>query len=304
VSVWSDIKKTAEERALRHPALFPAELAGRLIDCLCGPEDKTILDPFAGMGSTVIAAAIRGLDGIGLDVSREYVQTARRRLGQLLPQAALRPFDSAQGRPFDSAQGGPCSGFALTGSSPKGQAWKLHQADARRLLDYVEPNSIDLVVTSPPYWNILTRRRSADRKPIRSYSVASAEESGTSSASEQRGELLSEVERGASRTKDLGSLENYEEFLDALEEVFGLVLKCLRPGRFCCAVVMDLRKGGRFYPFHTDLADRMKRIGFVHEDIIIWDRRQEYNNFRPLGYPYVFRVNKAHEYVLIFRKPG
>jgi hypothetical protein len=46
----------------------------------------------------------------------------------------------------------------------------------------------------------------------------------------------------------------------------------------------------------------LQRRGF-RRDIIIWDRRQDYNNFRPLGYPAVFRVNKAHEFILIFQKP-
>ncbi len=36
---------------------------------------------------------------------------------------------------------------------------------------------------------------------------------------------------------------------------------------------------------------------------MIWDRRGEYNNLRPLGFPAVFRINKTHEFVLIFRKP-
>jgi len=46
----------------------------------------------------------------------------------------------------------------------------------------------------------------------------------------------------------------------------------------------------------------MQEIGFELDDIIIWDRQKEYNNMRPLGYPYVFRVNKVHEFVLIFKK--
>ena len=46
-----------------------------------------------------------------------------------------------------------------------------------------------------------------------------------------------------------------------------------------------------------------KEIGFSLEDIIIWDRQNEYNNMRPLGYPYKFIVNKVHEYQLILRKP-
>jgi len=52
------------------------------------------------------------------------------------------------------------------------------------------------------------------------------------------------------------------------------------------------------------LARKMEEIGFVFDDLIIWDRRHEYNNMRPLGYPYVFRINKAHEYILIFQKPS
>ena len=38
-------------------------------------------------------------------------------------------------------------------------------------------------------------------------------------------------------------------------------------------------------------------------DLIVWDRRWDYNFLRPLGYPAVFRINKIHEYILIFQKP-
>ena len=65
---------------------------------------------------------------------------------------------------------------------------------------------------------------------------------------------------------------------------------------------MDLRKKDKFFPLHSDVSHFAKQIGFSFEDIIIWDRHQEYNNMRPLGYPYKFIVNKVHEYLLIFRK--
>jgi len=77
----------------------------------------------------------------------------------------------------------------------------------------------------------------------------------------------------------------------------------LRPGAYCVVVVMDIRQGSRFYPFHADLSEAMRGVGYLLDDIIIWDRRHEYNNFRPLGYPSVFRVNKAHEFVMVFQKP-
>ncbi len=87
--------------------------------------------------------------------------------------------------------------------------------------------------------------------------------------------------------------------------VFGLVFTALKPGKYCVVVVMDLRKKDKFFPFHADLACKLSdRVGFIFDDIIIWDRRHEYNNMRPLGYPHVFRVNKAHEFILIFKKPS
>jgi hypothetical protein len=65
---------------------------------------------------------------------------------------------------------------------------------------------------------------------------------------------------------------------------------------------MDIRKKNVFYPLHMDLTNTLKNVGFVLDDIIIWDRQFEYNNMKPLGFPCKFRVNKVHEYVLIFVK--
>ena len=42
---------------------------------------------------------------------------------------------------------------------------KAYHDDARNLHNYVGPVTIDLCLTSPPYWNILKERRSADLKP-------------------------------------------------------------------------------------------------------------------------------------------
>ncbi len=65
---------------------------------------------------------------------------------------------------------------------------------------------------------------------------------------------------------------------------------------------MDIRKKSNFFPLHMDLAIELKQRGYIFDDIIIWDRQSDYNNMRPLGYPYKFRINKVHEYILIFAK--
>jgi len=67
---------------------------------------------------------------------------------------------------------------------------------------------------------------------------------------------------------------------------------------------MDIRKGPRLYQLHSDLTRKMEETGFTLNDIIVWDRQKEYNNMRPLGYPYSFIINKVHEYILIFKKPA
>ena len=93
-------------------------------------------------------------------------------------------------------------------------------------------------------------------------------------------------------------------FIDSLVEVFSGVFNVLRPKKYCAVNVMDLRKQDQFFPIHCDLAKRLENIGFIFDDILIWDRRDDYNNLRSLGYPYVFRINKIHEFILIFKKPG
>jgi DNA modification methylase len=237
ISVWSDIRWSQEERALRHPAMFPVMLVERLIQCFTQESERAILDPFLGSGSTLVAAQNLGRIGIGFEVYPDFLRLARQRAG---PHA------------------------------------RIYQADARELARHLDAESVDFCVTSPPYWNILTQKRTADYKAIRHY--------------------------GDGR-HDLGRIADYGLFLDELVRVFAGVYQVLRPGKYCVVNVMDLRKASRFFPLHADLAARLGQIGFLFDDLLIWDRRQEYNNLRPLGYPSVFRVNKTHEYLLIFQKP-
>ncbi|MCL0081977.1 site-specific DNA-methyltransferase [Dehalococcoidia bacterium] len=246
ISIWNDIRRTAEELHLGHPAMFPVQLPMRLIECFTTDGDQIVLDPFVGVGSTVLAARTLSKIGIGLDVSPNFVEIALRRLGQ----ADMFAESSQQSR--------------------------IIRADARNLLDHVDPESVDMVITSPPYWNILTQKRTADYREIRHY-----------------GDML----------EDLGKIADYHEFLSALQGVFRLVYRAMKPSKYCIVVAMDLRKKDKFYPYHADIATFMQQIGFIFDDLIIWDRRQEYSNMRPLGYPAKFRINKAHEYILIFQKP-
>jgi len=247
ISVWGDIRKSPEELRLKHPAMFPAALAARLMESFLPDGSQTVLDPFAGVGSTLVAAAQLGKRAVGLELSSDFVAVAVNRPDG--PRAADHATSQAV----------------------------IYNASATDLLQYVPENSIDMCMTSPPYWDILNQRRTADSKDVRHY-----------------GNLQ----------HDLGTIADYGEFLSALTSIFADVLRALKPGAHCCIVVMDLRKKNRFYPFHSDLAARLQAVGYEFDDLIIWNRQSEYNNLRPLGYPAVFRVNKVHEFVVLMRKPA
>ena len=244
ISVWSDIRKTTEENRLKHPAMFPGMLVERLIESFLRPEASIILDPFCGSGSTVVVAERLGKTGIGFELSPEYVELAAARLNE-----------AAAGKPPRST---------------------IHEVSSFGVLSKLEPESVDLCITSPPYWNILNQRRTADYKEIRHYGNLDG---------------------------DLGTIEEYGDFLTELTRVFADVFVALKAGAYCCVIVMDLRKKSRFYPFHSDLAARLQEVVFLFDDLIIWNRQSEYNNLRPLGYPAVFRVNKVHEFVVLMQKP-
>jgi DNA modification methylase len=219
-------------------------LPERLIS-IYSQEDDLILDPFAGTGSTLIAAKGLRRSSIGVELSDDFAALYQQRIDR----SSL----------FDEKEYSPV----------------LINGDARELTTWVDRDSVQLTVTSPPYWDILNQKRTADYRTARNYGESDA---------------------------DLGNIKSYKEFLNALRDIFAKVHEVTKQNGVCCVVVMDLRKKSKFYPFHIDTIAFMSEVGFVLDDIIIWDRRQEYNNLRPLGYPYVFRVNKVHEFVLVFKK--
>ncbi|MGI9337512.1 MAG: DNA methyltransferase [Gammaproteobacteria bacterium] len=237
-SIWRGLGKTSAERKIGHPAMFPVSLVSRILDAYTRCEG-VLLDPFAGSGSALEAALAKGMDVVGVDINRHFYDIFKERAA-----------------PLSSSQ------------------WCYIVGDARHLRALLPPDSADVCITSPPYWDILNRKRSADGKNARSYS---------------------------SLADDMGNVKLYREFLDCLGDVFAGVRSVLKPGAPFVLNVADLRKGPVFYPLHMDAAEEARRHGFVLEDIIVWDRQSDYNNQRPLGYPYKFIINKVHEYLLVLR---
>ncbi len=81
--VWSfpNVKHNHPEKTI-HPCQFPVELVERLVLSMTDPGDR-VLDPYMGVGSSVIAAVMHGRVGMGCDTNLEYVEIARQRIQEL-----------------------------------------------------------------------------------------------------------------------------------------------------------------------------------------------------------------------------
>jgi site-specific DNA-methyltransferase (adenine-specific) len=117
-TVWS-IANTSHDD---HPAVFPLEIPLRLAK-LFSFYGETVLDPFAGTGTTARAVIPLGRRAVCVDQNGDYVRIIKRECGHL---------QNGHGPDFEAL-------FAVCGDS--------------RNLGFIEDDSVGLVVTSPPYWN-------------------------------------------------------------------------------------------------------------------------------------------------------
>ena len=80
-NTWFIPYKTVQRRSQKfnHPGTFPVDLPRWCIR-LHGMDDAVVLDPFAGTGTTLVAAELEGARGIGIEMDRTYVMIARARI--------------------------------------------------------------------------------------------------------------------------------------------------------------------------------------------------------------------------------
>jgi site-specific DNA-methyltransferase (adenine-specific) len=85
-SVWTDVCGASLQNG--HPAPYPLALAERLIKLFSFAGD-TVLDPFAGTGSTALAAIGVGRSSISIDIEPTYIKIARKNLEKAVRQKRM-----------------------------------------------------------------------------------------------------------------------------------------------------------------------------------------------------------------------
>jgi DNA modification methylase len=273
-SLWSTAYPSELGHDLRraHGANKPPRLMARLIEYFT-TTGELVLDPFAGVGGTLLGAAIargpRRALGIELDprwpaIYERVVEaaSAERAAGELLADLG------------SSDPGGPRS-FEPTGAM-------MTIGDARAVLPTLAADSVDFVATDPPY-NV--------QLPMTMSGGALAER-----FSNRRTDYAMVGEDPA----DLANLADYASYLDAMGDVLAEVARVLRPGRYAALIVRDAYQSGRYVFTGADLAERASRAGLVPKGDLIW--YQAGTRLRPYGYPNAFVPNIVHQHIVILRR--
>lgn len=250
ISVWTQrgLGKNHPDAEIekQHPAPFSYQDVARIIRFFTKPGE-TVLDPFVGVGSTLKAAALESRNGIGIELNPRYAELARKRL-----MLEVQPEDLAR-----------TNQTIITG-------------DARIHLSELQEASVSLVVTSPPYWNILHK---IDHK-----------------ARQER--LEKQLDHYYSDDPaDLGNISDYHDFVRQLGEIFALCKPAMRPKAHLVSVVGDFRHKSRYYMFHSDLAAELEQYGFSLKGLVILYQSQK--RVFPYGYPSAYVPNFHHQYIVI-----
>ena len=282
---------------LRHPAKFPETLAQEFIEFFT-KRGQVVLDPMAGTGSTLVAALRAGRHSFGVELNPHYAaiaaQVVAEEQARLVEAAALasnstqKP-EEAAAELLNASENRPPSLVASEGpeQSPASQEPAINfaqlraqiiQGDAAHLVEYMRQYDIppiDYVLTSPPYWDMLRARGAETQRKRRQ---------------DQQVDVYYSDD-----PQDLGNIEDYEEFLEKLTDIYTALKPCLQPAAYLTIIVKNVKKGGRIYPLAWDLARNLSRV-YTLKDERIWC--QDDIRLAPYGLGNAWVSNTFHHYCL------
>jgi DNA modification methylase len=257
----------------RHGANKPPRLMARLIEFFTR-SGELVLDPFAGVGGTLLGAAIaRGpRRAIGLEINPAWAAIYEEVAGSLRAErdgagpvlTDLGTADTGGPRAFD----------------PSGCEMRI--GDALALLPDMPDASVDFVATDPPYTVQLPLTMAGGR------------------LAEAHANRRTDYAMRSDDPADLANAATHDAYLDAMERVLGELARVLRPGRYAAVIVRDAYVDGTYRFTGADLAARAARVGFIPKGDLIW--YQAGTRLRPYGYPRAFVPNITHQHIVVLRR--
>ena len=245
-----------EKRDIRkkdlHPATFPISLAKKVVE-LFTHEGELVLDPFVGSGTTLVAAQDLNRNAVGFDLQESYINLCSQRLSQ------KNLFNKTKQ-------------LAI-------------QDDALNIPLYLSPNTVSLIWTSPPYANLLNRKRK------------------NKSRRDRKNDQYLKVEQYSQNPRDLGTM-SLDEYTKAMGDIYEALLPLLKPKGHCVINVPDMWWENQRITIHVSLIQELRSRGYELRNTIIWDRTNIVNRIGIFGWPSNYiTMGTTFEYLLDFWKP-
>ncbi|UCE15053.1 MAG: site-specific DNA-methyltransferase [Candidatus Heimdallarchaeota archaeon] len=157
----------------------------------------------------------------------------------------------------------------------------VYQGDAREIIQLMKSRNEKFVlcITSPPYWQILKKKKDYNQQERL-----------------QKGLDLKYGEH----PKDLGMIEDPENFLFELVDFFNNISDLLEERGHLVIFVQNIRDKGEINPIAFNLGLELNKAKYKFLGERIWLQNQK--TLRPYGYPYAFVPNIHHHYALIFQR--
>jgi DNA modification methylase len=249
-----------------HGANKPPRLMAKLIEFFTKPGEL-ILDPFAGVGGTLLGAAIcrSPRRAIGFEIEQRWADVYA---------AVIADSKGTELADLGNSDPGGPRRFDASGS-------ELVVGDAVSLLADLADGSVDFVATDPPY------------NPQLKLTMAGG------ALAEKFANRRTDYAMVTSHEGDIANSATYDEYLDRMEGVFTGLRRVLRVGGYMAVIVRDAYQDGRYRFTGSDLAARAENVGFVTKGDLIW--YQAGTRLRPYGYPRSFVPNIVHQHILVLR---
>lgn len=247
-SFWTTEPTNDDKGAYAHPAPFLIRDVEKLISMFT-KKGMTVFDPFVGSGTTLIAANKIDRKGIGIDLNPKYKELADTRLESL--------------------------GY---------NEYNYIVGDSNIMIDKID--TVDYIVTSPPYHNILKNKAKGIRNNTGKLYRMSARDG---------------IEYYSDYINDLGNFDEYVEFINALKGIMAKAFKKLRESRYCTIISSDFTVNKVEVCVQSDVVHLMQEIGFEFCGTTVL--LQPVKPLFPFGYPYAYKINHHHQNIMNFRKP-
>lgn len=212
---------------------FAPQVPRNIIEMYSKKRD-TLLDPMAGGGTTLIEAKLLCRNALGIDINPTAIKL--------------------------------CEEALNFNHHPKSKQ-EIRLGDARDL-SFLADNCIDLIVTHPPYLDIIK------------YS---------------EGKIAGDI-------SNIGSMP---KFCDEIEKIARELLRVLKPDKYCAILIGDTRKGKHYVPLSMYVLQRFLKAGFVLKEDIV---KVQHNCAATSRWKWKALQSKfyliMHEHLFVFRKPA